>query len=72
MCLLHDTQETRITDIPHVGRRYLRAAANEDVTADQVADAPGGVRQVIQGAVDEYEAGQTVEAIVAHDADKLE
>jgi putative hydrolase of HD superfamily len=72
LCLLHDTQETRVTDIPHVGQRYLRAAANEDITADQIADAPDEVRQVIQDAVDEYEAGQTVEAIVAHDADKLE
>ncbi len=70
--LLHDTQETRVTDIPHIGRRYLDAASNTEITADQVAAAPEPVRATIQAAVDEYEAGESVEAIVAHDADKLE
>lgn len=72
LCLLHDTQETRVTDIPHIGRKYLRAAPNEEITADQVAHAPAAVRDLVQGAVDEYEARETVEAIVARDADKLE
>lgn len=70
--LLHDTQETRVTDIPHIGRRYLQAASNEEITADQVAAAPPAVRDVVQAAVDEYEAAETIEAIVARDADKLE
>lgn len=70
--LVHDTQETRVTDIPHIGRRYLTAVSNERITADQVAAAPEPVRDVIQGAVDEYEARETIEAVVAHDADKLE
>ncbi|MCZ7415790.1 hypothetical protein [Streptomyces sp. WMMC897] len=39
MCVFHDTQETRVSDIPHIGRRYLTAASNEQVTADQLADA---------------------------------
>lgn len=72
MGLLHDTQETRVTDIPHVGRRYLDAAANETITADQVSAAPEPVRELFQSAVDEYEAKETIEAIVARDADKLE
>ncbi|MGA8116287.1 MAG: HD domain-containing protein [Actinocatenispora sp.] len=70
--LLHDTQETRVTDIPHSARRYVTAASNESVTADQVAGAPQPVRDVIQAAVHEYEAGETAEALVARDADKLE
>ena len=72
MCLFHDSQETRVGDIPHIGRRYLRAAPNEEVTADQVANAHPAVREGVQSAVDEYEAGETPEAIVARDADKLE
>jgi putative hydrolase of HD superfamily len=72
MCLLHDTQETRITDIPHIAKRYLTAAANTDITADQVAECPPAVVDVITGAVIEYEAGETLEAVVARDADKLE
>ncbi|MFH8753307.1 HD family hydrolase [Streptomyces rimosus] len=72
LCLFHDSQETRVGDIPHIGRKYLRAAPNGEVTADQVANAHPAVRTGVQGAVDEYEAGETPEAIVARDADKLE
>ncbi len=72
LCVLHDTQETRITDIPHIARNYLTAPDNVTVTADQVATCPPQVAQTISGAVAEYEAGETIEAIVAHDADKLE
>lgn len=72
MCVFHDTQETRIGDIPHIGRRYLTAASNEKVTADQVSAAHPAVASGISQVVDEYENGDSVEVIVAHDADKLE
>lgn len=72
LCVLHDTQETRITDIPHIARRYLTAAPNATVTADQVAACPPAVADLINAAVAEYEAGETPEAVVARDADKLE
>src|SRR5690349_23616842 len=54
LCLFHDTQETRVGDIPHVGRRYLTAASNQDVTADQVSACPEPVRAGVQAVVDEY------------------
>ncbi|GGM40177.1 haloacid dehalogenase [Micromonospora sonchi] len=72
LCVLHDTQETRITDIPHIAKRYLTAVPNTAVTADQVAACPSAVADVITAAVAEYEAGETLEAVVARDADKLE
>ncbi|MGN9892387.1 HD domain-containing protein [Micromonospora sp. L31] len=72
LCLLHDTQETRITDIPHIAKRYLTAAPNTAVTADQVAACPPAVADIITAAVAEYEAGESLEAVVARDADKLE
>ncbi|QDY76922.1 HD domain-containing protein [Streptomyces qinzhouensis] len=72
MCLFHDTQETRIGDIPHIGRRYIEAAANEKVTADQISAAHPAVRAGVQEVVRAYEANDTPEAIVAKDADKLE
>jgi putative hydrolase of HD superfamily len=72
MCLLHDTQETRVGDIPYIGRSYLRAASNEDVTADQVAGSPPAVRDGLQAAVGEFEHGESIEALIARDADKLE
>ncbi|MGH8882967.1 MAG: HD domain-containing protein [Stackebrandtia sp.] len=72
LCTLHDTQETRTTDLPHLARRYVSAVDNRTVTADQVAGCPPEVARVIKDAVDEYEAGVTREAVVARDADKLE
>lgn len=72
MAVFHDSQETRVGDIPYVGRRYLRAASNEEVTADQVAEAPDAVREGIQQLVDDYETGDSHEVLVAHDADKLD
>ncbi|MEU6313060.1 HD domain-containing protein [Streptomyces sp. NPDC047014] len=72
MCLFHDTQETRIGDIPHIGRRYIDVAENVDVTADQVARAHPAVRVGVLRVVEEYEANDSPEAIVAKDADKLE
>lgn len=72
LCVWHDTQETRVGDIPWIGRRYLDAASNEKVTADQVAEAHPAVASGVQGLVDEYENGDSLEVLVAHDADKLE
>jgi putative hydrolases of HD superfamily len=72
LCTFHDTQETRVGDIPWIGRRYLTAASNQDVTADQVADAHPTVAQGIRAIVEEYETGDTQEVLIAHDADKLE
>ncbi|MFI7057459.1 HD family hydrolase [Streptosporangium canum] len=72
MSLFHDTQETRITDIPYVGKRYLKAAPNEAVTADQVAGVPRSVAEMVSDAVGEYEEKTSLEAVCARDADKLE
>ncbi|MDT9692610.1 HD domain-containing protein [Streptomyces sp. P9(2023)] len=72
MCLFHDTQETRIGDIPHIGRRYIDAVSNEKVTADQVSAAHPAVKAGVQRVVEEYEQSGSPEAIVAKDADKLE
>ncbi|MFJ5677701.1 HD family hydrolase [Streptomyces sp. NPDC093097] len=72
MCLFHDTQETRVGDIPHIGRRYVEAASNEKVTADQVSAAHPAVAAGVQRVVEEYENGDSLEVVVAHDADKLE
>ncbi|MBT2386425.1 HD family hydrolase [Streptomyces sp. ISL-11] len=72
LCTFHDTQETRVGDIPWIGRRYLRAAKNEEVTADQVAQAHPAVAAGIQAVVEEYENGDSLEVAVARDADKLE
>ncbi|PSK88979.1 putative hydrolase of HD superfamily [Murinocardiopsis flavida] len=72
LALFHDTQETRLTDIPYIGKRYLKAAPNTEVTADQTAGLPEGLAEVIGDAVGEYEAKESAAAACAKDADKLE
>jgi putative hydrolases of HD superfamily len=72
MSLFHDTQETRVTDIPYLAKPYLKAAQNEDVTADQVRGLPEPVAEMVSGAVGEYEEKTSLEAVCARDADKLE
>jgi putative hydrolases of HD superfamily len=72
LSLFHDTQETRVTDIPYVGKRYLKAAPNEEVTADQVRGIPEPVAEMVGSAVGEYEEKTSLEAVCARDADKLE
>ncbi|REE98991.1 HD domain-containing protein [Thermomonospora umbrina] len=72
LALWHDSQETRTTDIPHLTKRYVAAAPNQDVTADQVRALPSVVADLVSSAVTEYEAAETPEARCARDADKLE
>lgn len=72
LCLLHDSQESRIGDVPSVGRPYVTTAPHPAVTADQVADFPDKLGRAIREVVDEYEARESPEALLARDADKLE
>ncbi len=72
LALWHDSQETRIGDLPQTAKPYVEVASNETITADQTAQLPGAVRKIVQEAVTEYEAQATVEARCAKDADKLE
>lgn len=68
----HDSQETRIGDIPHSARPYVEAASNERITEDQTAGLPDLAAKSIQDAVAEYESLSTIEARCAKDADRLE
>ena len=72
LCLLHDAHETRIGDVPSVGRAYITTPAPEAVTAHQTAGMPSDVAKVVQDLTAEYEANETPEARLAHDADKIE
>jgi len=72
LCLFHDMQETRTGDIPYVGKEYLRAADPAEVTADQVRGLPDAAASAVTAAVQEYEAQESLEAQLAHDADRLE
>ena len=72
LCLFHDTQESRIGDVPRVGKSYVVTAPNPQVTADQVAGFPGEIGQAVRALVDDHEGQESVEARLARDADKLE
>jgi putative hydrolase of HD superfamily len=72
LAVWHDTQETRVGDIPHLGRRYLNAKSNEQVTDDQTNGLPAAAAEHIRSLVADYENGDSLEVDCAHDADKLE
>jgi putative hydrolases of HD superfamily len=72
LCLLHDAHETRIGDVPSVGRAYVTTAAPEAVSVHQTSVMPEAVAKVMQDIVAEYEATETLESRLAHDADKIE
>lgn len=72
LALWHDTQETRVGDIPHIGRRYLQAATNQAVTAHQTDGLPDVLAEQLRTLIGEYETGESPEVDCAHDADKLE
>jgi putative hydrolases of HD superfamily len=72
LCLLHDAHETRIGDVPSVGRAYVSTAAPEAVTAHQTSAMPDTAAKVVQDLVAEDEATETTESRLAHDADKIE
>nr|WP_218889676.1 HD domain-containing protein [Saccharopolyspora hordei] len=70
--LWHDSQETRTGDLPHTTNGYLTKPDPRQITADQTAELPERSREMIRGAVDEYETRETTEALCAKDADRLE
>jgi 5'-deoxynucleotidase YfbR-like HD superfamily hydrolase len=72
MAIWHDSQETRVGDIPHSAKPYMTKPDNEAITADQVANMPESSARSIQEAVHEFESQSTAEARCARDADKLE
>lgn len=72
LCLMHDMHETRIGDVPSVGRAYVTTAVPEAITAHQVSAMPEELASVFQDITAEYEDTETLESKVAHDADKIE
>lgn len=72
LSLFHDSQESRLTDIPYLAKAYVKRAPNEQVTAEQTRGLPPPVADLISGSVAEYEDKTTLEARCARDADKLE
>jgi putative hydrolase of HD superfamily len=74
--LFHDLPETRIGDVPSVGRPYVTTAAPHEVATDQVAELPTALAAHIVALIDEHEgaktAAATAESRCSRDADKLD
>ncbi|CAM5300549.1 HD domain-containing protein [Kitasatospora aureofaciens] len=72
LAVWHDVAETRTGDVNYVGKKYATSADPNAVAADQVAGMPEVLASAVRDVIAEYEGKETVEAICARDADKLE
>lgn len=72
LCLMHDSPESRVADIPNVGRAYVNTLKAETVSNHQTASMPSALSTLVRDLIQEYEAGDTTEAQLARDADKIE
>lgn len=68
MGLVHDLTEAKIGDLNSVQKQYVTADESKAL-ADTVFDLPFG--ESLAKIIDEYEANETREARLAHDADQL-
>lgn len=74
--LFHDLPETRIGDVPSVGKRYRSTTPAVEVAADQTASLPAPLAERIVALIAEHESAKrddaTLEARCSRDADKIE
>ena len=74
--LFHDFPESRIGDVPNVGRPYVTTADPNKVIADQTAALPADLAAHITDLIAEHESAKspnaTLESRCSRDADKLE
>ena len=69
MCLFHDFAEARISDLNYVHQKYVRSN-EEQAVSDATNELPFG--DDIAAVLEEYEARQSPESLIAKDADTLE
>src|SRR5580698_2742344 len=61
MCLLHDAHETRIGDVPSVGRAYVTTAAPEAISSHQTSGMPDAAAKAFQELTALFEDTATTE-----------
>lgn len=69
LCLFHDIPEARIGDLNYVNKKYVRANEQQAI-ADLAATLPFG--DDYRETLGDFAAGESREALIAHDADQLE
>jgi putative hydrolase of HD superfamily len=69
LCLFHDLPEARTGDLNYVNKKYVKADVGKAVE-DLASTVPFG--NEIKELIEEFEKGESLEALLAHDADQLE
>ncbi len=69
LCLFHDLVEARTGDLNYVNKRYV-TADEESAVLDMTKNLPFGAE--IRSLAEEFNARETMESRMAHDADQLE
>ncbi len=69
MCLVHDLPEARIGDANAVHKRYV-VRQEEKAVEDMIKGLPDG--EFIAGLIEEFNRGESQEAVLARDADQLD
>ena len=74
MSIFHDLAETRTNDLHGLASRYFanRGEVEERVVTEQTTKLPEPLPERLQNLLAEYEAGSSLEAKIARDADRLE
>lgn len=72
LAVFHDIPETRIGDVPSVGKPFVRTTPADEVIAVQTGGMPADLAGPIRDLIAEFEAKESPEAQCAKDADKLE
>ncbi len=69
LCLFHDIPEARTGDLNYVNKKYVKVDETKAVI-DLARTLPFG--EEYRATIEEFSAGETREALIAHDADQLE
>ena len=69
ICLCHDLPEARTSDLNYVNKQYVKVDINQAIEDIRQSNPLG---PEVAEFIEEYEKGETLEAILAHDADQLE
>jgi putative hydrolase of HD superfamily len=73
MAIFHDASETRTLDLHRLARKYIDGAkAEAKASREQIGRLPGGLATALKELLDEERVGETLEARVVKDADRLE
>ncbi|WP_048160008.1 HD domain-containing protein [Thermococcus barophilus] len=74
MCLLHDLAEVRLLDLPARAKKYIKnkEELEKEIMKDLIDNLPTSIKRIFFDTFNEYQEKKSKEAIITHDADKLD